>query len=1348
MSHRAIMIRPAFQFILSSLITSAALVAQAPDEPKVPLAGEILALAELSSWHTDNQSSDSAQRTTGAYPVGNGHALAWLGLGARANSLTGIRGPRYANTPIGSVTLDIAIDGTPVPLPIQKIRRVRGANFVVTEDRSDSLSLRTLTFAAADDRAELMRVIVAENRGDKPLKGLVLRSQSGAKRATLAGDTESFDDGVTFAQVRLGGGLVEGRLLVARIGTLAPGSSWSSVQRISLSTAPMQAPPKRSGSAQLAAVHKEARATSIAWREALAKTTVYRSDHSKLNDLIGDWKVMIKVLQCARSGLVISSDTGTQVGLQELRGPMLAFLRFHMWDEAKIMLDTVFAAARASGSVPQTISLATDPASSPVVPTNWNGLIVPAGDSSSWTIMMHHWYWRATQDTATIRKHWPLLDRCMKGRYAQREGELELLPFGDDANWMNGGLYSQIDLSGKGKVWPDHIGNDPKAGRKAHSFVGGTLLLIATQAMGELLDGVDRAINPEKYAKGGDDIKRPGEKFTKRTFAMMAKLEQAYWQKDLGYFAPAISPVTGEPHTQAYANANLMPLWAGWTFPTGEKSRENLLNSLATKRLDHVLTQTTEKISTTTGDLNGMLLCALSERDGVGRMKVLDTLLDQAEPSGAWSRFYRKGQRHHNSDHEGLSVGESCINLDAILYAITGIRHATVPNWDNKDIRLELRLPDGSTFFTLRNSSKDGRTLNISFQSFDAVLDDAERKANNEKKPEDQRDPKISHRRMKFIVDLVDGKPAQGYYDVAANAAGTMFVRFLWDDATKMVEHNGESVQQTPRRIEESVFWEGDSNVFLPAADHEPTAATRAIPKIAGTLEFRAVPSEAKAADRAYFDTGIPFGAGDLEKALFEAEERRYETLHFDLSYDLVFPATPFAENRTNFPAWASLQKRWKRAGGKVVIAKHPLAPIPDGPVKRERVEEVLSFLASDELAGRDTPSAGQRKAAKYIALAFEKAGMQKSPGLDTWFHDYSLSGIEIDSAALSITIKADTGPVVLKPGEDVRVWRSGRPFENEDASCVIAELGKIDRRRQSNRSPTLVVVDPSSPVWREAKGKRQILSRRMGRSAPILLVRKGLLPASKTVQADIEVPAPEKVEIALQNVVAAWPGEIDEWVIVSAHYDHIGLSLSAPSDVINNGADDDGTGTSAVITLAEAIGKSGKGLRRGVLFVCFSGEEKGLKGSESFAESPPFPMEKVVADINIEMLGRPTAGKLNKAWVTGASLSNFEAISAKAFAQAGIEVIEFRMAEQLFYQSDNHSLWKKGIIAHSISAGSLHEDYHRPTDEVSKIEFAHMTAVINGLYQVIHEFASRDSRPKLTEKGQRMMQRSARRRR
>ncbi len=440
--------------------------------------------------------------------------------------------------------------------------------------------------------------------------------------------------------------------------------------------------------------------------------------------------------------------------------------------------------------------------------------------------------------------------------------------------------------------------------------------------------------------------------------------------------------------------------------------------------------------------------------------------------------------------------------------------------------------------------------------------------------------------------------------------------------------------------------------------------------------------------------------------------------------------------------------KRFALAGALFAVA--PLCA-QAATITEEAVRTAVTWLASDERGGRDTGSVELNAAGDWLAARLQKAGLT---GLQegSLFYEFPLAGHLIDSKTIVCKLVRKFGDkeqdFTLTADVDVRQWTVSDAVAGEAEATTVASLEDPVMQRllfaNSARRPIVCEVAEDHPYWITAKGSRPVLGQKREASRPVFLVRKGVLPPppendqrEATWTATWSVEPAEKADVPQRNIVAWLPGTTkkDEFVVVSAHYDHLGFGRPVGDDRIYNGADDNATGTTAVLLLAEAMAKMDKPARS-VLFVCFTAEERGLLGSKAFCERPPVPLDKVVANVNLEMIGRPEEGKAGKAWITGHDLSDFTAITTAAFQRAGIEVVEFPMAAGLFTASDNWSFARKEVVAHSISAGSLHKDYHQPSDEVEKLDIPHMTKIIRGLLEVTLEFANRDAAPQWNEKG------------
>lgn len=184
--------------------------------------------------------------------------------------------------------------------------------------------------------------------------------------------------------------------------------------------------------------------------------------------------------------------------------------------------------------------------------------------------------------------------------------------------------------------------------------------------------------------------------------------------------------------------------------------------------------------------------------------------------------------------------------------------------------------------------------------------------------------------------------------------------------------------------------------------------------------------------------------------------------------------------------------------------------------------------------------------------------------------------------------------------------------------------------------------------------------------------------------------------------------------ILLSAHLDHVGVRDSAPGDDrVFNGADDDASGTVAVLELARTLAR-GKRPRRTIYFVCFGTEEMGGFGATHFVNNLPFPKQKLVANLEFEMIGRPDAKvRTNELWLTGYERSNL----GPELARRGTSLVRDPHPEENFFRrSDNYTLARQGIIAHTVSSFGLHDDYHKASDELRTIDFAHMTKSINSM--------------------------------
>lgn len=240
--------------------------------------------------------------------------------------------------------------------------------------------------------------------------------------------------------------------------------------------------------------------------------------------------------------------------------------------------------------------------------------------------------------------------------------------------------------------------------------------------------------------------------------------------------------------------------------------------------------------------------------------------------------------------------------------------------------------------------------------------------------------------------------------------------------------------------------------------------------------------------------------------------------------------------------------------------------------------------------------------------------------------------------------------------------------------------------------------------------------------------------------------PPPAKAEGVphdmVKNVVGVLRGSDpvlkDTYVLVTAHYDHIGMKTSGDGDRIFNGANDDASGTVSVIELAKAFASMKERPKRSIVFMTFFGEEKGLVGSRYYGAHPIFPIEKTVAGINIEQVGRTDdseGAQVASVGVTGFDFSEVGAIIKAAGVKTGINVWKHPVnSDRYFGASDNQALADQGIPAHTISVAYGFPDYHGVGDEANKIDYENMAKVDRAVALAVATIANDTNAPKWDE--------------
>jgi hypothetical protein len=435
-----------------------------------------------------------------------------------------------------------------------------------------------------------------------------------------------------------------------------------------------------------------------------------------------------------------------------------------------------------------------------------------------------------------------------------------------------------------------------------------------------------------------------------------------------------------------------------------------------------------------------------------------------------------------------------------------------------------------------------------------------------------------------------------------------------------------------------------------------------------------------------------------------------------------------------------------------------------------QNIRAELGFLASDAMQGRGSGTNFERLAAEYIGSQFrqfglEPAGDPDSTGQKGFVQRASLSSVKYSEApTLTITSGADTKKWAFGKDFLVSFLRSasltgelqiidadGTPAKNAIALVKLPENADQQKRqdvvrkaRTAQASGLILVETDANKKTREAGNVRlpNLPTRIQGETSNDLSF--GVISLSKEAfDAIAMLPAGSKVEFAgpTQNTgdAATWnavgvlrgsdPAAAKEVIILSAHLDHLGVNENAPAgtDGIFNGADDDASGCVAVLELARALA-AGKRPKRTVYFVCFGSEERGGFGAQYFIGHSPVPLEQIVANVEFEMLGRPDAKvAANTLWLTGYERSTLGAELAK---QGALLVADPHPEQNFFQRSDNYTLALRGVVAHTVSSFGLHTDYHRASDDISKVDFPFMTRSIESLMKPIRWLADTSFKP------------------
>jgi hypothetical protein len=420
--------------------------------------------------------------------------------------------------------------------------------------------------------------------------------------------------------------------------------------------------------------------------------------------------------------------------------------------------------------------------------------------------------------------------------------------------------------------------------------------------------------------------------------------------------------------------------------------------------------------------------------------------------------------------------------------------------------------------------------------------------------------------------------------------------------------------------------------------------------------------------------------------------------------------------------------------------------------IQEATVRAHMEFLASDAMNGRGSGTRDEWIAATYIAAQMRREGLE--PLGDNG--DF-VQAVEVDKTEAIGAPLLKVGAMELSNGDEMLITRLS----------AAAFSGTLQRFHSGTAyAPGSILLMPENPgraIPQEARGASLLLYRETPAlreqwtrvaQRPLLIGRGRIgsiastpavaepsqiyLSAAAYAKLDaipegpavtMEIPTRESVGHTW-NVVAelpgADPGAGAQIILLTAHLDHLGARDSG-EDRIYNGADDDASGCIAVLTLADALAHA-PSLKRSIVFAWFGSEESGGYGARYFVGKPVVPLQTIVANLEFEMIGRPDpAVPAQTLWLTGWERTNL----GPQLARHGARLVADPHPEQNFFaRSDNIALARQGVVAQTVSSFGLHADYHQPSDEISRIDFRHMTEAIQSMLAPVRWLADSGFQP------------------
>lgn len=381
--------------------------------------------------------------------------------------------------------------------------------------------------------------------------------------------------------------------------------------------------------------------------------------------------------------------------------------------------------------------------------------------------------------------------------------------------------------------------------------------------------------------------------------------------------------------------------------------------------------------------------------------------------------------------------------------------------------------------------------------------------------------------------------------------------------------------------------------------------------------------------------------------------------------------------------------------------------------VDKSETQRIEKYLSSNELEGRKTFSKGIDKAADFIANEFKQVNLATFQNSNTYLQKFT----RLSAKFLNANANFDGSAIDLK--NIIVVTNQANVTINETSGYEIEKinkddnLGQVARKYMSSNKNLLVLVDESF-----ANNFNRLISFKSNittQQKTVIFILSNIKPSKFTIEANHKIE-----ELILNNVVGVIPGKslANEFVIFSGHYDHLGINgaKAINGDSIYNGANDDAAGTTAMIMLSKYFKKLNNN-ERTLIFVAFTAEEVGGFGAQYFSKQ--FDPMTVKAMFNLEMIGTESKWGKNSAYITGYEKTNMGQILQQNLVGTDFTFYPDPYTDQnLFYRSDNATLARLGVPAHTISTSKMDSEpnYHKPSDEFETLDMNNMNEIIKAI--------------------------------